>query len=94
MLTTPTDEQIETTVHETIIKILRRHEREPVPFDNEDDLVATGLKSLDLASVVAVLEQAWHVDPFLEHRSITEVRTVGDLCRAYRECLRERGGGD
>ena len=44
---------------------------------------ATGLTSLDLAAVIALLERRWKVDPFLEHVSITDIRTVGELCRAY-----------
>jgi acyl carrier protein len=45
-----------------------------------DDL---GLKSLDLAHLVAVLERRLNADPFLRLVSITSIRTVGDLCDAY-----------
>jgi len=54
---------------------------------NDDLLVATGLGSLDLAALVAKLERIWKVDPFLEAVAITEILTVGDLCRAYRDFL-------
>jgi acyl carrier protein len=46
-----------------------------------------GFKSLDLAHLVAALERRLRVDPFLEHVPITQVRTVGDLCQAYRSVL-------
>ena len=94
MLTrTPTRAQIEASVHRTITEILSRKDR-PVPaFANEDELVATGLKSLDLAALVAMLGREWQVDPFLRHRSITQVRTVGDLCDAYRACFEDPAGG-
>jgi acyl carrier protein len=59
-------------------------------FDAEDDLIATGLSSLDLAGLVAKLERRWKIDPFLEAKAITEVRTVGDLCRAYQEYVNTR----
>ena len=83
----PTDAEIEATIHRTIVELLERSAR-PVPsIEAEDDLVATGLTSLDLAALVARLERHWKIDPFLDVRSITEVRTVGDFCRVYQECI-------
>jgi acyl carrier protein len=49
-----------------------------------DDL---GLKSLDLARIVAILELKIEVDPFAELVSVTSIRTVGDLCAAYAQCF-------
>ena len=49
-----------------------------------DDL---GLRSLDLAHLVAALEQRLRVDPFFKLVPITQVRTLGDLCTAYRTAL-------
>ena len=83
----PTGPEIEATIHRTIVELLELGGK-PVPhFDEEDDLVATGLSSLDLAALVAKLERRWKIDPFLEAKAITEVRTVGDLCRAYQEYI-------
>jgi acyl carrier protein len=85
-----TDSEIEATIYRTIAEVLDRADK-PVPrFDDETDLVATGLSSLDLAAVVAKLERRWKIDPFLEDKVITEVRTVGDFCRAYQEYVSER----
>jgi acyl carrier protein len=85
-----TGPEIEATIHRTIVEILELGGK-PVPrFDEEDDLVATGLSSLDLAALVAKLERRWKIDPFLEAMAITEVRTVGDLCRAYQEYVNTR----
>jgi hypothetical protein len=86
----PTAAEVETTIHRTIVELLERAERPAPAFDNEDDLASTGLTSLDLAALVARLARAWKIDPFLETRAITDVRTVGDLCRAYQETLRSR----
>lgn len=86
----PSDAEIEATIHGTIVELLERAGRPVLPFDAEDDLVGTGLTSLDLAALVARLERRWKIDPFLEARAITEVRTIGDLCRAYQECLNPR----
>ena len=85
-----TQAEIGTIIHRTIGEVLERAGK-PVPrFGVDDDLVATGLTSLDLAAVVAKLERQWKVDPFLEATAITEVRTVGDLCRAYQEYVNTR----
>jgi acyl carrier protein len=85
-----TGAEIEAIIHRTIVEILERAGK-PVPvFAEEDDLIATGLTSLDLAALVAKLERRWKIDPFLEAKAITEVRTVGDLCRAYQEYVNAR----
>jgi acyl carrier protein len=83
----PSAAEIRRAVHRAITDVLERAGRPAPPFDDADELIATGLTSLDLAALVARLEHRWHLDPFLESRSITEMRTVGDLCRAYQECL-------
>ncbi|MBL8826080.1 MAG: hypothetical protein JNM18_03790 [Planctomycetaceae bacterium] len=48
-----------------------------------------GLRSLDLAHVVAALDRRLRVDPFLRHVPITKIATVGDLCDAYSIALRD-----
>jgi hypothetical protein len=83
----PTDGEIGETIRLAIVDLLQ-HRGRPVPsFDDHDLLVATGLTSLDLAALIARLEQRWKVDPFLEAVPITEVRTIADLCRAYRDVI-------
>lgn len=54
--------------------------REPTAGDRLD---ALGLKSLDLARLVAELEEELDFNPFAELVDITSVRTVGDLVAAY-----------
>lgn len=91
MLTgTPDAAQIRQTVHRTIEEIVARTGRTAHAFRDDDLLVDTGLASLDLAAVVAALERVWKVDPFLEVVPITEIRTVGDLCRAYQGFIGRR----
>jgi len=46
-----------------------------------------GLKSLDLARIVAKLEILTGVDPFAELVAITSIRTAGDLYAAYARCF-------
>jgi acyl carrier protein len=83
----PNGAEIRQTVHRVITEVVERNGR-PVPaFDDDDLLVDTGLASLDLAALIARLERVWRVDPFLEAVAITEIRTVGDLWRAYRDYI-------
>jgi acyl carrier protein len=83
----PTSAEIEETVRRAIAELLERNDRPVQPIGNDDLLISTGLTSLDLAALVAKLERIWKVDPFLEAVAITEIRTVGDLCRAYRDFI-------
>ena len=46
-----------------------------------------GLTSLDLAFLVAELDAQLGVDPFARLVSITSVRTVDDLVRAYQQAI-------
>ncbi|MEM7181481.1 MAG: phosphopantetheine-binding protein [Spirochaetota bacterium] len=46
-----------------------------------------GLKSMDLARIIALLEGEFHVDPFAELVPITSIRTVSDLANAYQQAI-------
>lgn len=83
----PSDTEIRETIRHTIVELLERASKPIAPFHEDDELMSTGLTSLDLAALVAKLERRWRIDPFLEASTITEVRTVGDLCRVYREFI-------
>ena len=48
-----------------------------------------GFKSIDLARIIAVLEFRLGVDPFSTLVPITDIQTVGDICKAYRLCFSE-----
>lgn len=50
-----------------------------------DDL---GFTSLQVAALVANLEEELGIDPFEdEDASITDIRTIKDICEVYVECL-------
>jgi acyl carrier protein len=85
----PTSAQIEAAVYKTIADVLERGGRQAVAIDNDSPLVAVGLTSLDLAALIAVLRSRLKVDPFFAKTAITDIRTVGDLCRAYRDMIGE-----
>jgi len=87
MLTTLTPEGLRSVIHGKIISILKERGEERA-FSAHDKLNATlGLSSLDLAFLVADLEAELGVDPFARLVSITSVRSVEDLERAYEHAL-------
>jgi len=88
MLKLVTPEQIEAAVHDRIRAVLQERFAQVQAFGGADKLNATlGLSSLDLALLVAELESELGVDPFAKLVSITSVRTVDDLVRAYRSAV-------
>jgi acyl carrier protein len=76
------------TVHAVLFRIIQ-HETPPVAQIQASDrlTVELGLKSLDLARLITILELELGVDPFARLVAITDIRTVGDLCEAYRRAL-------
>jgi acyl carrier protein len=86
MLTAPTPAQIESTVQDKIRAILVERGTHCGRLSGMEKLSATlGLSSLDLAFLVAELEASLGVDPFAKLVSITSIRSVGDLVRAYQK---------
>jgi acyl carrier protein len=84
MLTRLTPEGLRTVIHGKIRSVLKERFGEDRAFTSQDKLAATlGLSSLDLAFLVADLEAELGVDPFAKLVSITSVRSVEDLERAY-----------
>lgn len=76
--------EIKQQVHEAILKVVRQRSPEIESVDAGQALVGElGLKSLDIARLVAVLEMQVGIDPFARLVSITDIRTVGDLASAY-----------
>ncbi len=81
-------EQIEAAVLEEVRRVMEEVGLEERPLEPAARLNADlGLSSLDLAQLVATLEVELDADPFAELVPITGVRTVGDLCDAYRRFL-------
>ena len=76
----------------TKIKELFLEKELPVPIISEENSLVDdlGLKSMDLAILVANLELELSVEPFLEDFAITDIRTLGDLCQAFEETLKKQ----
>jgi acyl carrier protein len=88
MLTKLTPEDLRAVVHGKIHSVLKERFGEDRAFSGADKLAATlGLSSLDLAFLVADLEAELGVDPFAKLVSITSVRSVEDLDRAYQQAF-------
>jgi acyl carrier protein len=88
MLTAPTLMQIESIVHGRIRAILAERVGEVGCLSGTDKLSATlGMSSLDLALLVAELEAELGVDPFAKLVSITSIRSVEDLVKAYQQAF-------
>jgi len=78
-----TGDEIETAVCAEIRRILDGQGKRIERMVLDDSLSETlGLTSLDLVEVIDALNARFDVDPFRQ-RAFTELRTVGDLCRAY-----------
>lgn len=57
-----------------------------------DDL---GFCSLDIATLVALLETEFDVDPFINGlTAVTEIRTVNDICEIYTRFLKDKNNID
>src|SRR5262245_44874762 len=65
--------------------------RQPAPagsaVTDKSVLAEVGVGSLDLLELSDVLETVLQVNPFDAGVSLTDVRTVGDLCAAYRAAV-------
>jgi acyl carrier protein len=83
MLAVPTPAMIQSIVHEKIRAILAERGEAPSLSGGEKLNETLGLTSLDLAFLVADLEAEIGVDPFAKLVSITSVRSVNDLVKAY-----------
>jgi acyl carrier protein len=98
MLSAPTLAEIESVVHGRIRALLAERVGEVGLLSGSEKLNATlGLSSLDLAFLVAEFEAELRIDPFVKLVSITSVRSVADLVRAYQQAFfpeLQRGGED
>lgn len=74
-------------IYTTIQNVVNEQSPGAEAIQEQDALVEDlGLKSLDLARIIATLELKLDLDPFAELVSITSIRTVGDLYAAYLLC--------
>jgi acyl carrier protein len=78
------NDEIRETVHDVILNVARRVQPTLSELQAEQELVHhLGLRSMDLARILAMLELRLDADPFAELIAVTSVRTVGDVVNAY-----------
>ncbi len=88
MLKAWTERAIEAEIEKQIHAILTEKSLPVRKLDSRDRLSdSLGLSSLDLAILVSELELSFGTDPFAQLVPITDIRTVGDLAKAYRLAL-------
>src|SRR5262245_15218218 len=83
------------SVYETVIRMIKKVATEQDLSSAERNITGAdalvddlGFRSLDVATLAALLERELKVDPFGTHAvSPTDVRTVQDLTAAYEKCL-------
>lgn len=84
----PPRPEVEAVIREEILCVLREQGKDAVEILFEHALNAElGLSSSDIVGLVAVLNAKLQVDPFNQLVGVTDVSTVGDLCRVYEEAL-------
>ena len=75
-------------VHSAVLEVVARKDPKRTTVANADLLNADlSLDSLELAEIIVRLETQLEVDPFAEMVSVTSLRTMGDLLRAYADAL-------
>jgi acyl carrier protein len=91
-------DQVAELVRDEIRQLLEERGEPAMTLSDGDNLAADlGFSSLDLAQLVAQLEQRIGEDPFMELVPITSVRNVRDLVDAYMALTRtdvDKGSGD
>lgn len=72
-------------VKDSINEILSMNGLEGREITQESKIIQDiGLKSLDIAQLIAMLEVEYEKDPFTnEDASLADILTVGDLCKLY-----------
>lgn len=72
-------------IYDVLSRIIAEEGLAPAGISDDARLVDDlGLKSMDLARILAMLELELDVDPFARDQvPITRIQTVGDLCALY-----------
>src|SRR5262245_38792394 len=75
---------VESLVHAEIHRALAQHDGVRAALTGDAQLTAgLGLTSMQVAGIAARLAVVVGADPFARSMALTDVRTVGDLCRAF-----------
>jgi acyl carrier protein len=76
--------ELDKIIHDTVRTVAARASIELGALSPSMGLVdEIGLSSLNFARIIAMLEMKTGLDPFRALVSVTDIRTLGDLSRAY-----------
>ena len=80
---------VKQTVEDVIIQIAKEQSRPITAVEGSQSIIEDlGFNSLDLATLISLLEVNLNVDPFVSGKvSIADIRTVDELCKEYEKCL-------
>lgn len=85
--------EIQNKVTEIVARVAREKSLPAVELSAGTRIIQdVGLKSLDMARIIALLEADYPYDPFSELVSITSIRTIADLAGAYALAAKQQGG--
>ncbi|MGH8968104.1 MAG: acyl carrier protein [Actinomycetes bacterium] len=85
---------VSTVVRNEIRALLGESGDEIEDLADDDQLHDLGLNSLLLARLIIQLESELGVDPFSEHVTISDARSVGALAAVYEHALTAAGHGE
>lgn len=81
-------DKYDAAVHQVLTDLMEEERSETNELNKDDRLVEDlGFSSLNMARIIAILEDQFGTDPFSKSVAITSIRTVGDLAGAYRQTL-------
>ncbi len=80
---------IEQTILGGVLKVAKKNAPDITSIAKDDTFADLALTSLNLAQIIVTLEMKLDMDPFAEQVGITSMRSAGDLCKAYQQCLQE-----
>ena len=84
------DRSVEQIIRDVIVEVADEKDLVIKEIQDTHRLIGDiGLESIDLARIIAVLEFRLGIDPFSTLVPITDIQTVGDICKAYRLCFSE-----
>lgn len=88
-----TDNDIKATIQRCILQVANDQGLPVATIEDHHSVVEDlGFASLDVATLTALLENAFGFDPFAENIAvITEIRTVADMCAVYQKGLSGNG---
>lgn len=86
-----TEEKIFELMKEKITSLLKMRGHDVDLISKSDSFEELGVRSLEVATLVSILDHEYKVDPFSSSKySVTDIRTLGDVSRIYHNEIQEK----